>query len=959
MAVSVIIPARNAAATIAETLDSLLAQTHPHWQAIVIDDGSTDETRRIAKSYAARDSRLRVIKGRGRGVSAARNRGIAATRFPWIYFLDADDTITPETLARMVETLAADAAADAVHCGWIYTDPEGREIGRNRCDEQGPDLFALFARYCAVAIHACMIRRALIERVGDFDETLRTSEDHDLWQRAARAGCRFVPLNEYLVRYRLRPQASWFDAQSFTQDVLQVIRRGHTIDPRLAPGIAAPIHAEGAPKSALPEAEFLIAAWAGAMAIARETDPLPVLDLLGPDSYPLLNSEGIAYTLFRAIPFTLCRAPEAWLTLWQAMRAPIEEFLGALEEKSGTRQLKERASRQLEHYVVTAFVDHGEARFAAIGAMAAARIDITEPISDLVLPETERLVCVVQCEGETLGTLTLPVCNSFMPAGVIADAIAARHAWALLRKLFERQIYPSLTIRQEDTGWRVSHGAEILASGLAREPDAIELHEWVGWAIFAQELTGLRGWPIADLYNGDIDQPGEEEFSPAAGTLPSVELARPLPTLWCIDPATVECEVLVGGKPAALIQLPPHDGMVRAGAIRAAALDQGKMELAHVAVREAILGRPLDDPAPLRQRLRERADAAGAQPPLPASEAVNGSPTLEPSLRWTALAASVAGGLLSKGKVLAIGSAPAAAPSSDRRRSMLPIADPETSLQGLEQDQPAIMIGDGELAGCIYLPELRSHSAPAADNGHAPSPHASMTSRLPILMYHRVAPEGHAALARWRVTPTQFDAQLRHLRDAAYEPATLEEWRRARAAGMPLPGRRVLITFDDGYVDLAEHAMPVLRRYGFGAMVFLPTEYVGDCSRWDAGIAETARLMDWDTIRALQAEGIIFGSHSSSHRRLTDLGADEIVREAQHSRLRIKQELGFWTDSIAYPSGAFDEVVTRLFAACGYAHGLTTRPGLSRMDEGDLSLSRVEVLGSHTLEQFAAALSCE
>jgi len=432
MAVSVIIPARNAATTIAETLDSLLAQTHPHWQAIVIDDGSTDDTRRIAKAYAARDSRLRVIKGRGRGVSAARNRGIAATRFPWIYFLDADDTITPETLAQMVETLAADAAADAVHCGWIYTDPEGQEIGRNRCDEEGPDLFALFARYCAVAIHACMIRRALIERVGDFDETLRTSEDHDLWQRVARAGCRFVPLDEYLVRYRLRPQASWFDAQSFTQDVLQVIRRGHTIDPRLAPGIAAPIHTEGAPKPALPEAEFLIVAWAGAMAIARAADPLTVLDLLGSEKYPLLNSEGIAYTLFRAIPFTLCRPPQAWLALWERMRAPVEQFLDALEQKSGTLQLKARSLRQLEQYVVATFVDHGEAQLATIGASAAVRIDATHPISDLVLPEADRLICVVQCESETLGTLALPVCDGFMPAGVIADAVATRHAWTLL-----------------------------------------------------------------------------------------------------------------------------------------------------------------------------------------------------------------------------------------------------------------------------------------------------------------------------------------------------------------------------------------------------------------------------------------------------------------------------------------------------------------------------------------------
>jgi len=959
MAVSVIIPARNAATTIAETLDSLLAQTHPHWQAIVIDDGSTDDTRRIAKAYAARDSRLRVIKGRGRGVSAARNRGIAATRFPWIYFLDADDTITPETLARMVETLAADAAADAVHCGWIYTDPEGQEIGRNRCDEEGPDLFALFARYCAVAIHACMIRRALIERVGDFDETLRTSEDHDLWQRVARAGCRFVPLDEYLVRYRLRPQASWFDAQSFTQDVLQVIRRGHTIDPRLAPGIAAPIHTEGAPKSALPEAEFLIVAWAGAMAIARAADPLTVLDLLGSEKYPLLNSEGIAYTLFRAIPFTLCRPPQAWLALWERMRAPVEQFLDALEQKSGTLQLKARSLRQLEQYVVATFVDHGEAQLATIGASAAVRIDATHPISDLVLPEADRLICVVQCESETLGTLALPVCDGFMPAGVIADAVATRHAWTLLRKLFERQIYPSLSIRQEQASWSVSRGAELLAGGLESEPGAIELHERIGWTIFAQELTGLRGWPIDDLYNGDIDQPDGKDCSLAIGALPSVELAHPLPTFRDIGIDTIECEVLVGGKPAALIQLRPREGVVGAGLIRAAALDHGKMELAHVAVREAILGRPLDDPAPLRQRLRERADAVDTLPPQPPSEVVKGSATPEQLMRWTALAASVAGGLLSKGKVLAIGSAPSAAPSSDRRRSALPTARAETCLLGVEEGQPAIMIGEGELAGLTYLPELRSRGTPATHLGYGVPTGGSSTSRLPILMYHRVAPEGPSTLARWRVTPAQFDAQLRYLREAGYEPATLAEWRLARTTGTPLPGRRVLITFDDGYIDLAEHAMPLLRRYDFGAMVFLPTDYMGDCSRWDVGIAETAPLMGWDAIRALQAEGIIFGSHSASHRRLTDLHAAEIVDEAQRSRIRIREELGFWTDSIAYPSGAFDEVVTRLVGACGYAHGLTTRPSVSRINEGDLSLSRVEVLGSHTLEQFAAALSCE
>src|SRR5437660_8279844 len=94
---SVVIPAHNAAETLAETLDSLLAQTRGDWTAIVVDDGSTDGTRALAESYVARDQRFRLLSdGRpNEGASAARNRGIGAATSRWLAFLDADDWLEP------------------------------------------------------------------------------------------------------------------------------------------------------------------------------------------------------------------------------------------------------------------------------------------------------------------------------------------------------------------------------------------------------------------------------------------------------------------------------------------------------------------------------------------------------------------------------------------------------------------------------------------------------------------------------------------------------------------------------------------------------------------------------------------------------------------------------------------------------------------------------------------------
>jgi peptidoglycan/xylan/chitin deacetylase (PgdA/CDA1 family) len=230
------------------------------------------------------------------------------------------------------------------------------------------------------------------------------------------------------------------------------------------------------------------------------------------------------------------------------------------------------------------------------------------------------------------------------------------------------------------------------------------------------------------------------------------------------------------------------------------------------------------------------------------------------------------------------------------------------------------------------------------------------TERLPILMYHRVAPSGSDSLARWRVTPAAFEEQLAYLRDTGYRSVTLAEWRHAAAARRALNGRAVLLTFDDGYADFAEHAWPLLQRYGFGATVFLVSDRVGEVNLWDRPHAEALRLMDWTTLRELAAQGVVFGAHSASHPPLTALDPADVVREGCRSLVTLARELGLPPSAFAYPYGDTDGAVQRLIGACGYVYGLGVRAGCCRFDDPLLDLPRIEVRGDDRLGQFVAKL---
>ncbi len=180
MQISVVIPAYNRADSLPRALDSILAQTEPVDQIIVVDDGSEDGT----DSLLARDyPDVQVLRQDNRGVSAARNRGIAAARHDWIALLDSDDSWLPHKIARIRAFQQQHPDLVLIHSDEIWMRRGVRVNPMKKHRKTGGWIFEHCLPLCAISPSASVIRRTTIEALGGFDETLPACEDYDLWLR--------------------------------------------------------------------------------------------------------------------------------------------------------------------------------------------------------------------------------------------------------------------------------------------------------------------------------------------------------------------------------------------------------------------------------------------------------------------------------------------------------------------------------------------------------------------------------------------------------------------------------------------------------------------------------------------------------------------------------------------------------------------------------------------------------
>ncbi len=228
----VVVPAFNAEATVEDALRSVLAQTCPDFEVVVVDDGSTDGTAERVRAVA--DRRIHLVQQANQGLAGARNTGIRASRARYVSLLDSDDVWLPTYLEEMGKALEAHPDAGFAYADAYVFDEDRRAVPRatGRRNQSSPrrppatahaQLRALLERNWVFGL--VTIRRDVLERVGAFDARLRACEDWDLWLRLTAQGHRAVHVPRPLAVYRLRAGSLSRQVELMARSQEQVLRR--------------------------------------------------------------------------------------------------------------------------------------------------------------------------------------------------------------------------------------------------------------------------------------------------------------------------------------------------------------------------------------------------------------------------------------------------------------------------------------------------------------------------------------------------------------------------------------------------------------------------------------------------------------------------------------------------------------------------------------------------------------
>ena len=223
-------------------------------------------------------------------------------------------------------------------------------------------------------------------------------------------------------------------------------------------------------------------------------------------------------------------------------------------------------------------------------------------------------------------------------------------------------------------------------------------------------------------------------------------------------------------------------------------------------------------------------------------------------------------------------------------------------------------------------------------------------------MYHLVTPRRFPTFQKYAVSPEAFAAQMAWLTRAGYNAITLD-----RLLNQPHVSTRafrpIIITFDDGFRDSVEYAVPILQSHGFTAVFYLVVGLMGQTSRWLLQERDIeVPLIDWSAARSLEAAGFQCASHTISHPHLTALSPSACRDELLQSRYLLEDGLGREVRHLAYPFGSSNETVRAIAAESGYRSACSVRIGLSRPDDDPLALPRVPVNGHDSLLDFICRL---
>jgi peptidoglycan/xylan/chitin deacetylase (PgdA/CDA1 family) len=223
-------------------------------------------------------------------------------------------------------------------------------------------------------------------------------------------------------------------------------------------------------------------------------------------------------------------------------------------------------------------------------------------------------------------------------------------------------------------------------------------------------------------------------------------------------------------------------------------------------------------------------------------------------------------------------------------------------------------------------------------------------------MYHAFS-DGRDRGDRFTVPKRAFARQMRLLSILRYRVISFEELARALREQRALPRRTAVITIDDGYIDNARVAQPILRRHDFPATLFLVSRRLGGKNDWDEeGELRERPLLSLDAVLAMRRDNIEIGAHTETHSSLPDLEDKVAVQEIEGSRVDLESALGGPITTFAYPFGRLDDRVVAIVNRAGYLGACTVSPRLAHFGGDPLRIPRLEVKASDSITRFLRKL---
>lgn len=244
-------------------------------------------------------------------------------------------------------------------------------------------------------------------------------------------------------------------------------------------------------------------------------------------------------------------------------------------------------------------------------------------------------------------------------------------------------------------------------------------------------------------------------------------------------------------------------------------------------------------------------------------------------------------------------------------------------------------------AACFSGPAGPGGKAPVAPEEKKPAsarqaPAGPPPAGVPVLMYHQIGDERNNDAV---ISLERFAEHMEYLHRNGFSTLSLEELEAFLSGRAELPPKPVVITFDDGYRDTYEVALPILKRYNFKSTLFIPT-------------GDKDRRISWAELREMKAAGMAVASHSNTHRELAAMTAAAKTEEIARSKELLDRNLGQDTGYFCYPNGSYDEETIALLRKHGYRLAVTIEPGWVKRGDNPFALKRVWVGNQVDLRHF-------